>query len=160
MNVDEKLLIFEPTPFITGQMCVYKQAYVRIIACVCVCIWDYKADLAMIILAADDVSAWRGDMYRVQDWPQHLTKWPERERESMKLPVCENCENNRSYINFQHWKCDSWKWENFTVIQSQMGESHKNMAKVTFHYKIKRKKNAWKKWSLFTGPLNGYYTQN
>lgn len=48
-----------------------------------VCVWDYKDDLAMIILAADHVSAWRGNMYRVQDWPQHLTKWPERERESI-----------------------------------------------------------------------------
>lgn len=94
VNVDEKLLIFEPTSFITGQMCVYKQAYVRIIACVSM--WDYKADLAMIILAVDHVSAWRGDMYGVQDWPQHLTKWPERERESMKF--CENCENNTDLL--------------------------------------------------------------
>ncbi len=30
---------------------------------------EIKTDLAMIILAADHVSAWRGNMYRVQDWP-------------------------------------------------------------------------------------------
>lgn len=67
---------YEPTSFFQQGKCVcINSVCVNYCVCRCVCERDYKADLAMIILAADHVSAWRGNMYRVQDWPQHLTKW-------------------------------------------------------------------------------------
>lgn len=140
------------TSFTTGQMCVYKQACLRIIACVCVCMrlqrwsnYDYFGCWSRFRLEGQYVSS-----PGLAATPDQMA-W-ERKREHLVLWKLWK-QHRSSYINFQHWKCDSWKWENITVIQSQMGESHKNMVQVTFHYKIKRN------WRLSLGPFNGYYTQ-
>lgn len=119
-----ELMFLSQTSFTTGQMCVYKQACLRIIACVCVCMrlqrwssYDYFGCWSRFRLEGQYVSS-----PGLAATPDQMA-W-ERKREHLVLWKLWK-QHRSSYINFQHWKCDSWKWENISVIQSQMGESLK-----------------------------------